>query len=88
MLLTIDPHYDNDYQQNYISFEIYQRIFVVFIFNKEDGMFGISTRIGHLLLAIFLILTGLNILIGNLGIPNVVMGLLALVAGIFIFIGR
>lgn len=51
-------------------------------------MFGITRNIGYLLLAIFLILTGLGMMIGSLGIPNVVMGLLALVAGVFILLGR
>lgn len=51
-------------------------------------MFGITNNIGYLLLAIFLILTGLSMMIGSLGIPSVVLGLIALIAGIFILIGR
>ena len=46
-------------------------------------------KVGNLLLAIWLILTGLFALT-NLSIPSreVVMGVLALVAGIFLVLGR
>lgn len=50
-------------------------------------MFGITHNIGFLLLAIFLILWGLSMMIA-LGIPSVVLGLLALISGIFLLIGR
>jgi len=46
-----------------------------------------TKNIGMLLLAIYLILVGLMSLAG-FAIPGVVMGILALVAGIFILIGR
>lgn len=42
---------------------------------------------GFILLAIYLILTGLSIL-AAVAIPAVVMGILALVSGILILIGR
>lgn len=42
---------------------------------------------GFILLAIYLILTGLAILAG-VAIPGVLMGVLALVSGILILIGR
>lgn len=47
----------------------------------------ITKNIGFLLLAIFLILYGI-IAIAGLAIPPIVMGILALVSGIFILIGR
>lgn len=43
---------------------------------------------GMLLLAIWLILTGLMILIAGFVIPSIIMGLLALVAGVLILLGR
>lgn len=51
-------------------------------------MFGITSSIGYLLLAIYLILTGISTIVGSLGIPAVVMGLIALIAGVFILLGR
>lgn len=50
-------------------------------------MFNRPFNIGFLLLAIYLILIGLASLI-PLGIPAIVTGILALLAGIFILIGR
>jgi hypothetical protein len=47
-----------------------------------------TKNIGMLLLAIYLILAGLGLLIHTIAIPGVVMGILALAAGIFILIGR
>lgn len=47
-----------------------------------------TNNIGFLLLAIYLILTGLTALVGGLAIPPVVYGILALAAGILILIGR
>lgn len=44
-------------------------------------------NIGFLLLAIYLILVGLGLIIG-LGIPPLLTGIIALLAGIFILIGR
>ena len=46
-----------------------------------------TKNIGMLLLALYLILAGLGLLLG-LVIPSVVMGILAIAAGIFILIGR
>lgn len=46
-----------------------------------------TRNIGMLLLAIFLILTGV-IAIAAVAIPPIVMGILALISGIFILIGR
>jgi hypothetical protein len=46
-----------------------------------------TKNIGMLLLAIYLILAGLGLLLG-LVIPSVLMGILAIAAGIFILIGR
>jgi hypothetical protein len=48
----------------------------------------ITKNIGMLLLAIYLILVGIISLIPSLGIPGIVIGILALVAGIFILIGK
>lgn len=51
-------------------------------------MFGHAWNIGFLLLAIYLILVGLTALIPALAIPSIILGVLALIAGIFILIGR
>lgn len=51
-------------------------------------MFGRPFNIGFLLLAIYLILIGLMSLIATFTIPAIVLGILALLAGIFILIGR
>ncbi len=48
----------------------------------------ITSNIGFLLLAIYLILIGLTTVIGGFGIPPIVLGILALISGIFILIGR
>lgn len=47
----------------------------------------LTSNIGLLLLAIYLILEGLTIVAG-LAIPAIILGILALAAGIFILIGR
>lgn len=47
-----------------------------------------TKNIGFLLLAIYLILIGISSLVAAVAIPPIVMGVLALVAGIFILIGR
>ena len=49
--------------------------------------FGIGRNFGMLLLAIWLILTGLSGLIA-LPLPGVLMAVLALIAGILILVGR
>ena len=46
-----------------------------------------TKNIGMLLLAIYLILTGLAMLVA-FAIPPVLMGILAVAAGVFILIGR
>ncbi len=46
-----------------------------------------TKNIGMLLLAIFLILIGINYIIGY-GIPTILLGIIALLAGIFILIGK
>ena len=46
------------------------------------------TNIGFILLAVYLILIGLSVLIPSLAIPPIVMGILALIAGIFILLGK
>jgi uncharacterized membrane protein HdeD (DUF308 family) len=51
-------------------------------------MFGRTWSIGFLLLAIYLILVGLTALITSFTIPSIVLGVIALVAGIFILIGH
>lgn len=48
----------------------------------------ITSNIGMLLLAIFLILYGLMTLIPAFAIPAIILGILALVAGILILIGK
>lgn len=44
-------------------------------------------NIGFILLAIFLILTGLQ-LIAAVAVPGIITGLIALISGIFILLGR
>jgi hypothetical protein len=46
------------------------------------------SNIGFILLAIYLILVGVAALIPGAAIPTVVFGVIALVAGIFILIGK
>jgi hypothetical protein len=48
---------------------------------------GVNRNIGMLVLAVWLILTGLSGLVA-LGLPTVVMAVLALVAGVLIIVGR
>ena len=57
-------------------------------FNFKDRVMNIQRNIGFLLLAIYLILVGINVLAPGILILPVVMGVLALVSGIFILIGR
>ncbi|MHB1949064.1 MAG: hypothetical protein ACYCQI_13230 [Gammaproteobacteria bacterium] len=49
---------------------------------------SITRNIGFLLLAIYLILIGITALVPGLAIPPLVFGIIALLAGIFILIGR
>jgi len=51
-------------------------------------MISVTKNLGMLLLAIYLILAGLGLLIHTIMIPAIVMGILALAAGVFILIGR
>jgi hypothetical protein len=51
------------------------------------GIVGINRSIGMLLLGLWLILTGLSGMVA-LGLPPMLMAVLALLAGIFIIIGR
>jgi hypothetical protein len=51
-------------------------------------MFNRAWNIGFLLLAIYLILVGLTELIPAFVIPSIVLGIFALLAGIFILLGR
>jgi uncharacterized membrane protein HdeD (DUF308 family) len=46
-----------------------------------------TKNIGMLLLAVYLILAGLMVLL-SLAIPSIVMGILAIAAGVFILIGK
>ncbi|KAF3361924.1 hypothetical protein PHSC3_001481 [Chlamydiales bacterium STE3] len=47
-----------------------------------------TSSIGFLLLAIFLILWGLVLVAPQFAIPSIILGILAIVSGIFILIGR
>ena len=49
--------------------------------------FGVNRSIGMLLLGIYLILVGISGF-ATLGIPTVIMAVLALLAGILILVGR
>jgi hypothetical protein len=53
----------------------------------KGSTMNFTKNIGMLLLAIYLILAGLGLLFGFM-IPSVIMGILAILAGIFILIGR
>ena len=53
---------------------------------KKDAM-NITKNLGMLLLAIYLILLGITMLV-HIAIPPIVMGILALAAGILILIGK
>lgn len=57
-----------------------------FLFKETCMRF--TSNIGFLLLAIYLILVGISSLITGFAIPAIILGILALVAGIFILIGR
>jgi hypothetical protein len=48
---------------------------------------NITKNLGMLLLAIYLILAGLTLLL-HIPIPSIIMGILALAAGILILIGK
>lgn len=47
----------------------------------------VTRNIGFILLSIFLILTGLGIIVPGFMLPAIIMGVLALVAGICILLG-
>jgi hypothetical protein len=49
---------------------------------------NIQKNLGLLLLAIYLILVGITMLFHTIAIPVVVIGILALAAGVLILIGR
>jgi hypothetical protein len=51
-------------------------------------MINVTKNLGLLLLAIYLILAGLGLLVHTIVIPEIIMGILALAAGILILIGR
>ena len=53
----------------------------------QKGRMNITKNLGMLLLAIYLILVGITLLL-HIGIPTIVMGILALAAGILILIGK
>lgn len=46
------------------------------------------SNIGFILLAVYLILVGIAALVPGLTVPNVIYGILALVAGVLILIGK
>lgn len=50
--------------------------------------FNITKNIGMLLLAIWLILMGLAVFVPGFGGLSIILGLLAIAAGVFIIIGR
>jgi uncharacterized membrane protein HdeD (DUF308 family) len=53
----------------------------------QERIMNITKNVGMLLLAIYLIIVGIVALF-HIGIPSIVTGILALVAGILILIGR
>lgn len=65
------------------------RVYTRWEFNilKEYYMRPI-TNIGFILLAIYLILLGIMAIVPAIPIPSIAMGILALIAGIFILLGK
>jgi hypothetical protein len=55
---------------------------------NERLIMNFTKNIGMLLLAIYLILAGLGMLVHTIVIPAIVMGILALAAGVLILIGK
>lgn len=53
----------------------------------QNGAMNITKNLGMLLLAIYLILVGITLLF-HITIPTIIMGILALAAGILILIGK
>jgi hypothetical protein len=66
-----------------------QRLFFVCNGNgiASQGAMNVTKNLGMLLLAIYLILAGITLLF-HITIPTIVMGILALAAGILILIGK
>jgi hypothetical protein len=56
--------------------------------NERLTIMNFQKNLGMLLLAIYLILVGLMALLPGIVIPAIVMGILALAAGILILIGK
>lgn len=54
----------------------------------QKGLMNFTKNLGMLALAIYLILTGIGLLVHTFVIPAVIMGILALAAGILILIGK
>jgi hypothetical protein len=54
----------------------------------KTGVMNFTKNLGMLVLAIYLILAGLGLLIPTLAIPALIMGILAIAAGILILIGK
>ena len=54
----------------------------------KGSFMNFTKNIGMLLLAVYLILAGLGLLVHTIVIPAIIMGILALAAGVFILIGR
>ena len=48
----------------------------------------ITKNIGFILLAVYLILVGVAAIFPAFGIPSIIYGIIALVAGVFILIGK
>lgn len=67
-------------------YEIYRIDRDNFVIAKQESV--MTRNIGFLLLAIYLILIGLTTLVSGIAIPAIVLGILAIAAGIFILIGR
>lgn len=66
----------------------YPNSYVALYRQKIGGVMKFGSNIGMLLLSIYLILVGVTGLVAGLAIPPIAMAILALVAGIFLLIGR
>jgi len=57
------------------------------IVEKDDNMIAFTKNIGFILLAVYLILVGISSFTPII-LPSIIIGIIALLAGIFILIGR
>lgn len=69
-----------------LDLKVYNRRWIFNTLREYD--MRIISNIGFILLAVYLILIGIVTLIPSIAIPAIIPGIIALIAGIFILIGR